>query len=197
MRRRRLRAGLASERGQSLIEFSLVLPLVAVMALGVVELSYALLDSHVVTKLSREGSNLTSRDVSLADAVTALKAMATPPVDFDQRSAVVFSVIKRGATTGTTNFGQDILFAQYKYGTLNVSSKLTTRGPVSFGGAPDYRVASPDTNSNLQLTNLPAGLLINGGFLYVTEVFSTHVPITPLDRFGISVPQTLYSIAYF
>ena len=36
-----------------------------------------------------------------------------------------------------------------------------------------------------------------GTFLYVTEVFQKHPLITPLDRFGVTVPNTLYSIAYF
>jgi Flp pilus assembly protein TadG len=192
-----MRNAWSGDRGQSLIEFALVLPVVTVMALGVVELSYALLDSHIVTKLSREGSNLTSRDTPLADAVTALRTMTTPPIDFATRSTVILSVIKRGATTGTVNYGKDILFQQYQYGAIAATSKLTTLGPASFGGAPDYRAANPDTNSNLQLTNLPANLLTDGGVLYVTEIFSRHSPITPLDRFGISVPDTLYSIAYF
>jgi Flp pilus assembly protein TadG len=195
--RRYLRHILSSDRGQSLVEFSLVLPVVTVMALGVVELSYALLDSHIVTKLSREGSNLTSRDVTLADAVTALRSMSNPPVNFATRSTVILSVIKRGDTTGTTNYGKDILVQQYKYGAIAATSKLSTRGTVTFGAAPDYRAANPDNNSNLQLTNLPSNLLSDGGILYVTEIFSTHTPITPLDRFGISVPGTLYSIAYF
>ena len=33
--------------------------------------------------------------------------------------------------------------------------------------------------------------------LYVTEIYTRHPLITPFDRFGIPVPQTLYSIAYF
>jgi hypothetical protein len=33
--------------------------------------------------------------------------------------------------------------------------------------------------------------------IYITEIFSRHNRITPLDRFGVLVPQTLYSIAYF
>jgi hypothetical protein len=33
--------------------------------------------------------------------------------------------------------------------------------------------------------------------IYITEIFARHNRITPLDRFGVLVPQTLYSIAYF
>jgi hypothetical protein len=31
----------------------------------------------------------------------------------------------------------------------------------------------------------------------VTEIYSRHPMITPFDRFGVSMPQILYSIAYF
>jgi hypothetical protein len=33
--------------------------------------------------------------------------------------------------------------------------------------------------------------------LYVTEIYTSHPLITPLDRLGITLPSTLYSIAYF
>jgi hypothetical protein len=33
--------------------------------------------------------------------------------------------------------------------------------------------------------------------LYVTEIYTKHPLITPLDRFGVNVPPILYSIAYF
>ena len=33
--------------------------------------------------------------------------------------------------------------------------------------------------------------------VYVTEIFSTHQRITPVHNFGVTVPNSLYSIAYF
>ena len=70
-------------------------------------------------------------------------------------------------------------------------------GGGSFGGAPDYQAANSDNDANLQVTNLPANLIVPGGLLYVTEIYSRHPLITPFDRFGVTVPNTLYSIAYF
>src|SRR5262249_52492308 len=97
-----LRRRSQSAAGQTLIEFALVLPLVLLVALGVIETSWALLDDHVVTKISREGSNLISRDTTIQDATTAIRQMASRPVNFDDGSStVIFSVIKRGAITGT------------------------------------------------------------------------------------------------
>ncbi len=194
---RRLPRRLVSARGQGLVEFSLLLPLVVVLALGIIEVGYALLDQHVVTRLTREGSNLISRDVSLQDAVTAMRSMSSRPVNLDDGSRLIFSVIKKGATTGTPNYDRLVLYQRHAYGTLSAPSSLTTAGSGSFGGPPDYVAVNSDHNTNLRVTNLPNDLVVRGGMIYVTEVHTTHPLITPLDRFGIRVPNTLYSIAYF
>lgn len=184
--------------GQSLIEFSVVLPLVVLLILGVIEVGYALLDQHVVTKLAREGSNLISRDTSLEDAALVMKGMTSRPVDFTNGSKLIFSVIKRGGTTGTANYDKLILYQRYSYGTLSQTSQLKTRGAGSFGGAPNFEAANSDADANLQLTNVPADLVaVKGGMMYITEIYTNHTLITPFDHFGVQVPRVLYSIAYF
>ncbi len=190
---------LAAERGQSLVEFAIVLPLLVVLALGVVEISWALLDNHVLTKLSREGSNLISRDTSLKDAATAMRSMSSRPLDFDNGSRLIFSVLKKGATSGTGNFDKVILYQRHEFGNLaGVKSALSTLGTGAFRGAPEYEAINSDNDTRLQVANLPANLvLVRGGMLYVTEIFTTHPAITPLDRFGVTLPTTLYSVAYF
>lgn len=190
---------LRSSRGQGLIEFALLMPLILGVALGVVEVGYALLDQHVVTKLTREGSNLISRDVTIDDAATAMTKMASRPVNFSSSARLIFSVLRKGATTGTTNYNQIILYQRYETGALSgVSSKLTTRGTGMFHGAPNYDAYNSDTDASLQLSPLPANIQMpTGGLLYVTEIYSSHPLITPLDRFGVTVPSTLYSIALF
>ena len=192
----RLRRRLACENGQAVLEFALVVPLVLVLVLGVVEVSYALLDQHIVTKLTREGSNLISRDTSLADAATAMRNMSSRPVNFtDGSSTVIFSVVKNVATVGASNYGKSVLYARYRYGSYSGSSILNNTGG-SFGSAPDYEAFNSDNDTSLQITNLPT-TLTPGDMLYVTEIYTRHPIITPFDKFGITVPQTLYSIAYF
>ena len=95
--------------GQSIVEFALVLPLLMVIMLGVAEFGYALLDEHVVTRLSREGSNLISRDTSLLDAGTAVTSMSSPPVNFASGSKLIFSVVRKVATTGSANYNMLVL----------------------------------------------------------------------------------------
>ena len=184
-------------RGQTLVEFALVLPLLLVVALGVVEFGYMLLDQHVVTKLTREGSNLISRNTSLGDAATVMRNMGTRPVNFDTNSKLIFSVIRNVSTVGAANYNMPVLYERYEYGSLSRSSTLTTAGTPTFGSAPDYQAPNSDNNTALQVTNLPPNLVGLGGMLYVTEIYTQHPLLTPLDRFGITVPSVLYSIAYF
>jgi TadE-like protein len=186
------------EEGQSMVEMAFILPILVVTALAVVEVSYALLDQHIVSKLSREGSNLISRDVALADAGTAMRTMTTRPVNFDVGSRLVFSVLKKVATGGSANFDRIVLYQRYEMGALAATSAIRTSGNGSFGAGPDYIAVNSDNDARLRVVGLPGNIDLNrGNLLYVTEVFTRHPLITPVDRFGISVPETLYSIAYF
>ena len=195
-----LRQRLSTHRGQSLVEFALIMPFILLMALGVIEVGYALLDQHVVTKLTREGSNLISREVSIADAVTAMRTMSTRPVDFNStRSKIIFTVLRKGVTNGTPNYNLPIAYQRFEFGGLTgVSSVLQTVGSGAYQGSPDYQAVNADTDTRIQLTSLPANLTLSlNGSLYVTEIFTRHDLITPLSGFGVTVPSTLYSIAYF
>ena len=194
----RRRSRLTSAAGQTIIEMALLLPMTVVVSLGVVEVSYALLHQQVISRVTREGANLISRDVELLDASNAILNMTTAPVNFANNSRLIFSVLKKGATVGTANFDRIVLYQRYSTGAVAASSTLTTAGPGSFGGAPDFKAKNSDTDANLRIVNLPANVdMTRGGLLYVAEVFTEHPPLTPLARFGITVPTTLRSIAYF
>lgn len=196
---RRQTGRLADAAGQAIVECALIMPLFIVMVLGVSEVGWALLDQHAVTRMTREGANLISRDTTLQDAVQVMRGMTSRPVNFDNgNSKVIFSVLKRGETSGTSNFDRVILYQRHEYGGFPGASKLVTAGGGSFGGPPNYEAANSDNNTGLRVTNVPSNLVtVRGGLIYVTEIYTRHTLITPLDRFGITVPQTLYSIAYF
>ena len=184
--------------GQSVLEFAIVMPLICILALGVAEVGYELLDMHVVTRLAREGSNLISRDTTLQDAANAMQGMSTRPVDFNNGSKVILSVLRNVATTGAPNYNKPVLYQRYEYGSFPASSALTITGSASFGPAPEYQVANSDSNTGLQVTNLPPNVGNTlGGMIYVTEIFSPHALLTPFNLFGFTMPQSLYSIAYF
>ncbi len=173
-----------------------MVPLVLLLVLGVVEVGYVTLDQHVVTKLSREGSNLISRDTSMADAAAAMSSMSSRPVNFnDGSSKVIFSVVKKVATAGAGNFNKAVLYQRFVYGTYAGTSMLDNAGGA-FGPAPEYTAINSDNDASLQVSNVPATMAV-GGMLYITEIFTRHPLITPFDHFGVQMPTTLYSIAYF
>ena len=192
---------LTSEHGQSLLEFAFIMPLVLLLALGVIEVSYALLDQHVVTKLTREGSNLISRDVKISDVETAMRTMSTRPVDFNTRSRMILTVLRKGGTPGTPNYDRVIVYQRYAFGSLTgtgYSSALQTAGTGAYRGSPDYEAVNADTDTRIQVSSLPAGLTMDrGNTIYVTEIYTRHDLLTPLSGFGVTVPNSLYSIAYF
>ena len=184
--------------GQVIIEFAFMMPLICILALGVTEMGWALLDAHIVTRLAREGSNLTSRDTSLQDAASAMVGMATRPVNFNAGSKVILSVIRNVGTIGAANYNRPVLYQRYEYGSFPAASKLTISGSGSFGPAPEYQALNSDSNTGLQVTNLPGTVgKTLGGMVYVTEIYSPHSLITPFNFFGFSMPTSLYSIAYF
>jgi hypothetical protein len=187
-----------SSKGQALVEFALTLPLLLLLVLGIIEMAYALYDQHVITKLTREGSNLISRNTPIQDAETAMDSMANRPVDFNSNSKLIFSVLKNVSTIGAANYNKVILYQRHQIGSLSAQSVFTTQGAGSFSGPKDYIANNSDTDTRLQITNVPASLQIPlGGFTYVTEIYTQHNLITPFDKIGMRLPTTLYSIAYF
>jgi hypothetical protein len=127
-----------------------------------------------------------------------MQGMRARPVDFDNGSKVILSVIRNVATVGAANYNTPVLYRRYEYGSFPASSKLTISGSGSFGPAPEYQATNSDSNTGLQVTNLPPNVgLTLGGMVYVTEIYSPHELLTPFNQFGFSLPQSLYSIAYF
>jgi hypothetical protein len=193
-----LTARLSSTRGQSLLEFGISLPVLLLIVLAVSEIGLALRRTHTVTRLTREASNLISRGTSLEDAAVVLETMGDSALDFKTDAKIVLSVIKRGATTGTSNYDQLVLYQRYEFGSLPAQSKLKMSGSGAFDNSEDHVAIDSDNNAGLRVTNVPGDLIVaRGGLLYVTELFSANPPVTPLARLGVSVAETLYSIAYF
>jgi hypothetical protein len=189
-----------SSQGQALIEFALVLPLFLLLTLGVIDVSFLLHNQHIVIRLTREGSNLISRNVTISDAATAMRSMVNPPVDLNSNnSKLIFTVLTKFGSGA--NLDRVIVYQRYQIGGLTAASTFITEGALSsssFGSAPNYIAVNPADDANLRVTNVPANLVLNRGqFVYVTEIYTRHSLITPLNNFGVSLPSTLYSIAYF
>lgn len=193
---RRLRA----DRGQSIVEFAVTLPLMLLVSLGVVETSNALMRQHVATKMAREGSNMISRNTELADAGNALRAMTQNPAEFSTKSLVIFSVLMR-SQTGSNN-GQIVLYQRYQLGNGALGGSRLNGSCSTCTAANDYTAQNPNNTTSLRVTNAPPNIItVPGGMIYVTEVYQKFDTMTPIQGLGgimrIPLPQVLYSIAYF
>jgi Flp pilus assembly protein TadG len=164
---RRTRRG---EFGQALLEFALIGSIMIVLALGVIDLGRAIYDMEILTNLSRTGSNLALRAISLTDSATAV-VTGSAPLNLATNGRVIVSSVQ------------------------NNSGKLQVTGQVSQGGIS----AASKIGLNGGIAALPATAVPpSGQTVYVTEVFYTFTPITPIGNFTkIVFPSTLYDVAYF
>jgi TadE-like protein len=74
---------LRSTKGQSLIELSLITPLMLFLVFGVIEVGSVISTYLTLTHTTREGANLTSRGTKPDDALTAIIAAAAPTIRND------------------------------------------------------------------------------------------------------------------
>jgi Flp pilus assembly protein TadG len=83
--------GRRKERGQSVVELALILPLLIVIAIGVVEAGYAMRNHLVVSAANREGIRFAARgrftEASVADRVIAAGGVGRQPDTTFLRSA--------------------------------------------------------------------------------------------------------------
>lgn len=161
------------ERGQALLELVPVVALMLALAFGVIETSYAIWQLQVITALSREGSNLASRNTPLATAAATVinDGLVLKSADSGQMDVIVTAVQNQN--------GAFIITGQAANGSLSATSRIGN-----------------GTNSK---ATLPAGSTIPlNGSVYITEVFSKYSSITPLGAvMKIKMPATLYDVAYF
>lgn len=187
--RKRSRKIANGERGQALLELWPVVTLLLILAFGVIDLGRAIWQVQVMTGLTREGSNLASRNTSLADSATAVVSDgAVLNLNGKNTSGNGYG---RVIVTSVQNIaGSCIITGQYSTGTLAAQSKIGTYSvsPPATGVLP-----TPCTASSTTYTIPPLN-----GTVYVTEIFSAYSPITPLGAFiNIAMPPTLYDVAYF
>ncbi len=158
------------ERGQGLVELTLILPVLLTLTFGVLELGMLLDVSHSISGLTREGANLASRGGSL--------------------DSVLFVTERNGVSIGLRNGGGVIASeVEVQGGVPTVVDQVATAG---------YTTLSRLGLLGAQATPLVGQGLGDGRFYYVVEVFAPYHPFTPLDAFlNAVVPDTLYDRTVF
>lgn len=168
---RRVTKTASGQRGQALLELVPVVLVLLLLIFGVIESSYAIWQLEVITALSREGSNLASRNTAL--------------------STTADTVIIDGANLNLANNGKVIVTAvQNQGGTMLITAQASSG---SFNAS--SRIGKTGAKATIPTTTTPIPL---NGSIYVTEVFTTYTAITPLGDFvKITMPSVLYDVAYF
>jgi Flp pilus assembly protein TadG len=168
------------QTGQALVEFAFVAMLLIVMGFGIIDFSRAIFEKQVISHLTREGSNLASRGTTLALAATDVVNDA-PPLNLSTSGLVII--------TSVTNNGKSYtITAQQSQGGISASSKIGSATCAKPPCPATMPIAATDPNAIPQ-PNQTA---------YVTEVFYSYTPITPIGSIlKIVLPSQLYDVAYF
>jgi len=169
--------------GQALLEVAFILPLLAVLVFGIVDYSRALHQAQVISNLSGEGSSMASRGTGLGDTVTAM--MGDADLDMSGNGCVIVTQVTTGAQAGSF-----------------VVTGQSRSNPCSAGGS---RIGcAPPAQGCGQATIPPAVQTVlqtaPNYTIYVTEVFYSYSPITPVGSFlhnNQFLPSQLYSAAYY
>lgn len=163
----------AAESGQAAMEFALIAALMLVLLCMVVDFSRAIHDEQLMAGLSRQGSNLASRGTTLSESAAAVTG-GSPSLNLRDEGEVII--------TSVTNINQVYTITdQFSQGAISKSSRV---------GTGVGNTASVPTSA--------AAMLQPGQTIYITEIFYSYKPVSPIQNLlKLVLPSTLYEAAYF
>lgn len=158
--------------GQAIVEFTISAMVLVTLVFGLIDFSRAVYDIEVMKSLTGEGSSLASRGTSLTDTASAV-VLAAAPLDLNDKGRVIVTSV------------------------FNNNNSLKITGQASQGG-----IAALSLVGNVVggLATLPTGAVPQvNQTVYVTEVFYSYKPITPIGNFlsKTTLPSQLYDVAYY
>ncbi len=174
------RTRLQHRSGQALVEFMFVAVMLLLLVFGLIDFCRAISTRLVITNLSREGSNLASRNTPITNAVQAV-IDADAPLDIDTHGRVIITAVANDAN------GNCIITNQFAMGGI---AAFDAESRVGLGiGTPAKSGWIPTTTPSLPVANQT---------VYVTEVFYEFKAVTPVGQFlSFTLPSPLYDVAYF
>ncbi|MGZ8451322.1 MAG: TadE/TadG family type IV pilus assembly protein [Candidatus Binatia bacterium] len=160
-----LRARLRSQKGQSLIELSLIAPLMIFLAYGAIEVGQVISTHLTMTHTSREGANLVSRGTTASNALDAIIASASDTFKTSNQAnwKIIYSKVTQDITVPCPNPPTTPctyrIESQLTRGLLVKNSKLSSTGAVN------------------EIVTIPGiGSVIAGQTFQVIEVYFNYLP---------------------
>jgi Flp pilus assembly protein TadG len=186
----------AGERGQAILEMLPIISLLLMMTFAVIDFGRAIWQLEVITGLTREGSNLASRSTSPTPLVDAANAVAGDGVALNLTGTCASIAPQCGLiiVTSVQNTSPDpsapifIMTGQYQTGHFSAASKIGT-----------YSTDPDATNQVMMPAETPLVPIPQpGATVYITEIYNTYSPITPLGGFAkYTMASKIYDAAYF
>ena len=163
----------AAESGQAAMEFALIATLMLLIFSMLIDFSQAIHDVQVMAGLSRQGSNLASRGTSLSDSAAAVLA---------------------GDSAMNLNSNGEVIITSV----TNINRVLTITDQVSQGNVSKTSKVGKGVGNRATVPTSAAAMLQPGQTIYITEIFYSYQPITPINNLlKFAMPSTLYQVAYF
>ncbi len=162
--------GHRGERGASAVEFAIILPVIMVIALGIIEFGNFFTARFIIINAAREGASLASRDIQSAQQLITLMQQAAAPLDLQAKGRIYIKRIRAGQTRRSPNPTVDTS-SSAQAGSLNVPSSV--RGS-SLG-------LTSAVYNRLVFDSSPGQMTADIGDVTVVEVFYKYIPITPLS----------------
>ncbi len=167
------RKPVSGQSGQALVEFALIGFFLFVLIFGLIDFSRAIYDQQVMKGLTRQGSNLASRGTDLTASANSVVTGAAP-LNLNSNGRVIVTSVA----------------------SVNGFYKIT--GQVSTGGIPASSRIGTGVGNPANVPPAAAPILNANQTIYITEVFYTYKPITPVGKLvRLNLPSTLYDVAYF
>jgi Flp pilus assembly protein TadG len=173
----------ANESGQAMVELAFLVILLLMLVSASIEFGRALYTMQVMAQLSRQGSNLASRDDTLSNAVAAVIA-GESGLNIAVNGEVIITEIENTGTTASPTY---TMVGQASSGGISEASHVGTY--VSGGG-----------NTATMPGGYITGTLQANQYTWVTEIFYKFSAITPigaLTNHAVSMPSLLYDYTYF
>lgn len=160
----------SKEKGIAALELALILPILCVMAFGIIDFGRLIQARLVVTNVSREGGGLASREIMVGNALLAALQASTSPLILQADGRIFVTRIKAGASRNSPN---PVIESQVNSGGLSVSSGI--RNNLQYFGLSQALYDHLRFNTTNQTSDISD--------LTVVEVFYKYRPITPLPNF--------------